>query len=237
MFMKHEIAALAIFAGCAAAAAQQGTEVQLKIEPTNRTLTVSAQGQVTVDPDVAILHIGFQTQPVDAKAAYAAGAKTSNDIVTAVKQAGIPESSIHSEWQRLDRVYGTAHKFQLVQQWTVKTSPERAAEILDVAITAGATQSGDIDWTMQDMRALDDQALDRAAARAKANAEALAKDMGVRLGALLYVTNQVSTPQFLPRFHANAALPQAVGATPATLAIEPHKVSSEATVYAVFAIE
>ncbi|MFY9854862.1 MAG: SIMPL domain-containing protein, partial [Terracidiphilus sp.] len=210
---------------------------QLKIEPANRTLTISAQGQVTADPDVAILRIGFQTQPSDAKAAYAAGAKTSNDIVDALKQAGIPETAIHSEWQRLDRVFGTAHKFQLTQQWTVKTSPERAAEILDVAITAGATQSGDIDWTMQDMRALDNQALDRAAARAKSDAEALAKAMGVRLGALIYVTNQISAPQFLPRFHA-MAMPQAVGAAaPQTLAIEPRKVSSEATVYAVFAIE
>jgi hypothetical protein len=237
MFLKHAVATFAICASCAAAAAQQTTEVQLKIEPTNRTLTVSAQGQVTVDPDVAILHIGFQTQPSDAKAAYAAGAKTSNDIVAAIKQAGIPETSIHSEWQRLDRVYGTSHKFQLAQQWTVRTSPERAAEILDVAITAGATQSGDIDWTMQDMRALDDQALDRAAARARADAGALAKGMGVHLGALLYVTNQISAPQFLPRFHAEAMREAPGAAAPVTLAIEPRKVSSEASVYAVFAIE
>ena len=72
--------------------AQQTSQVQLKIEPANRTLTVTADEQVTVDPDVAILHIGFQTQPSDAKSAYAAGAQTSNDIVDALKQAGIPEA-------------------------------------------------------------------------------------------------------------------------------------------------
>ena len=145
---------------CLAASAQQTGQVQLKIEPTNRTLTVSAENRVTVDPDVAILHVGFETQPSDAKAAYAAGAQTSNAIVAALKQAGIPETSIRSEWQRLDSVYGKPHKFTLAQQWTVKVKPERAAEILDVAVTAGATDSGQIDWTVENEQALQDKALD-----------------------------------------------------------------------------
>ena len=89
MLEKLGIAMIALLAGGMAAGAQQGSQVQLKIEPTNRTLTVSAENQVTVDPDVAILHVGFQTQPSDAKAAYAAGAETSNAIVGALKQAGI----------------------------------------------------------------------------------------------------------------------------------------------------
>ncbi len=164
----------------------------MKIEPTNRTLTVSAAGRVTVDPDVAILHIGFQTQPADAKSAYAAGAKISNDMITALKQAGIPETSIRSEWQRLDSANGKPHKFILAQQWTVKIPPERAAEILDIAVGAGATESGQIDWTVQDERALEDQALDQAASRARADAAVLANGMGVHLGALIYVTNQIS---------------------------------------------
>ena len=75
---KQAIATIALLTGCLAVAAQQTSQVQLKIEPTNRTLTVSAEDRVTVDPDVAILHVGFETQPKDAKGAYAAGAATSN---------------------------------------------------------------------------------------------------------------------------------------------------------------
>src|ERR1035438_8122683 len=194
MHGKSAIAAIALVAGCAAAVAQQTSQVQLKIETTNRTLTVSAEERVTAEPEIAILHIGFETQPSDAKTAYAAGAKTSNDIVAALKQAGIPETSIRSESQHLDSIGYKSHKFKLVQQWTVKTPPERATEILDVAVGAGATDSGQIDWTVKDEKALEDQALDKAAARAKANAEVLAKGMGVKLGALIYVTNEVSTP-------------------------------------------
>jgi uncharacterized protein YggE len=199
---------------------------------------VSAEERVTVDPEVAILHIGFQTQPSDAKSAYAAGAKTSNDIVAALKQAGIPETSIRSEWQRLESASGKPHKFTLTQQWTVKTPPERAAEILDIAVGAGATDSGQIDWTVEDERALEEQALDQAATRAKADATVLAKSMGVQLGALVYVTNQISGPQFLMRTYENNAVPTAAfAAPPQALAIEPRKVSRTASVYAVYAIE
>jgi hypothetical protein len=185
---------------------------------------------------VAILHVGFQTQPSDAKAAYAAGAETSNAIVGALKQAGIPESSIRSEWQRLDSATGKLHKFTLAQQWTVKVKPERAAEILDVAVTAGATDSGQIDWTVENEQALEDKALDGAAARARAQAEVLAKGMGVKLGALVYVSNQTSSPVY-PMFRAMAAPMAAMADKQQPLAIEPRKVTSAASVYAVYAIE
>jgi hypothetical protein len=234
---KQTFATLALLAFSGSAYAQQTSQVQLKIEPTNRTLTVSAEGRVTVDPDVAILHIGFQTQPTDAKAAYAAGAKISNDIINALKQAGIPETAIRSEWQRLDSASGKPHKFTLAQQWTVKAPPERAAEILDIAVGAGATDSGQIDWTVQDEQALDDRALEQAAARARAEAATLAKGMGVHLGSLVYVTNQISVQTYVAAYANNGAPTGAFAAPPMTLSIEPRKVSREATVYAVFAIE
>ncbi|HEX4758047.1 MAG TPA: SIMPL domain-containing protein [Terracidiphilus sp.] len=236
MLVKQGIATFALFAGCLAATGQQPGQVELKIEPTNRTLTVNAQNQVSVDPDVAILHVGFETQPTDAKSAYASGAETSNAIVSALKQAGIAQDAIHSEWQRLNSVYQKPHKFTLQQQWTVKVKPERAAEILDVAVTAGATDSGQIDWTVENEQALEDKALEGAAARSRAQAEVLAKGMGVKLGALIFVSNQVSSPITPIRAYAMKAQTLA-GAPPPPLAIEPHKVERTASVYAVFAIE
>jgi uncharacterized protein len=235
MLQKRGIAAIALLAGCVAAGAQQASQVSLKIEPTNRTLTVSAEGRVSVDPDVAILHIGFQTLPTDAKAAYAAGAQTSNAIVSALKDAGIPETSIRSEWQRLDAVYQKPHKFTLAQQWTVRVKPERAAEILDVAVTAGATDSGQIDWTVENEQALEDKALDEATGRARTQAAVLAKGMGVKLGALVYVSNQVSAPPVPMRVFAMKAGGAADAQQP--LAIEANKVERSASVYAVYAIE
>jgi uncharacterized protein YggE len=238
MYVKQAIAAIVLSAGCVVARAQLANQVQLKIEPSNRTLTISAEERVTADPEIAILHIGFETQATDAKAAYAAGAKTSGEVVAALKQAGIPETSIRSETQHLDRASDKSRKFKLVQSWTVKTPPERVAEILDIAVAAGATESGEIEWTVHDEDALEGQALNRATARAKANATVLAGGMGAKLGLLIFVSNQVSTPEYSSFGYANNSLSvERDKAIAPQLAIEPRKVSRTATVYAVYAIE
>lgn len=228
------LAAASALALAASAPAQQVSQPELKIEATNRTLTVSAEETVSAEPDLAILRIGFDTQLSDAKTAYADGARTSNAIIAAIQDAGIAEASIRSETQFLDRDPVKQHKFKLTQQWTVRVPVARAAEILDVAVTAGATSSGDIEWTVKDEPALEQQALERAAARARENAAVLAKGMGVRLGTLIYVSNQLSGPMF-PRPMAGFALKSAQAGPP--LAIEPRKVTRQASVYAVFSIE
>jgi uncharacterized protein len=236
MMFPRLFATLAALSFAMAAVAQQASQPQLKIDSSNRTLTVTADDTVSVEPEVAILHIGFETQPGDPKSVYAEGTRASNAIIDALKQAGVQQADIRSESQYLNRDYSVekVRKFRLQQQWTVKTTPERAAEVLDAAVTAGANTSGQIDWTVNDEKALEEQALDRATGRAKENAAVLAKGMGVRLGTLIYVSNQLSSPAY-PRPMAMMAARSAEQATP--LAIEPHKVTRAASVYAVYAIE
>ncbi len=217
------------------AIAQQIGQPELKIEPTNRTLTVSADDEVSVEPEIAVLHVGFETQLGDAQSVYADGSRTSNAIVGALKQAGVPESSIRSETQHLNRDYDKPHKFKLVQQWTVRAPAGKAAEILDAAITAGATSSGDIEWTVSDVKGLEQQALDKATGRVKESAAVLAKGMGVRLGNLIYVSNQAGGGGPRPVYAMRAMA--ADKAAPQPLSIEPQKVSRSATVYAVYSIE
>jgi hypothetical protein len=236
------LAAFTLLAATVRVLGQVPSQPQIKTDPASRVITVSAEELVSVDPDLAIVHIGFESKVADAKAAYADGSRTSNQIVAALKLAGLPDSAIRSESQRLEPVDPRNHKFKLVQTWTLRTAPERAAEILDAAISAGATDSGDIDWTVQDIHALEDQALDRATTRVRSDAAVMAKAGGAKLGALLYVTNQVSA---IPRrINGNDAYPaqfevsaNRAKSAPAPIAIEPHKVSRTATVYAVFAIE
>lgn len=240
MSAKRALASIAILAGCTLAAAQQPSDLRLTIDSTHRTLTVSANGHVSVDPDVAILHIGFETKPADAKSAYADGTRISNAIVDAIKQAGIPETSIRSEFQRLEPVDVKNHKFKLTQNWTVKTPPARAGEILDVAIDAGATDSGQVEWTVQDVHALEDQALEQAASRARDDAAVMAKASGAHLGNLLFITNQITATvsvNALANFSNGAMSDERARSAAPSLAIEPHKVVREAAVYAVFAIE
>jgi len=215
MKVNFAVVTSALLFAATSVVAQQPTQPQMKVDSTNRTLTVSATDSVSVEPDQAVLHIGFATQPTDPKSAYADGARASNAIIAAVKQTGVPETAIRSESQYLDRDYTNPKQFKYVlrQQWTVKVSPEKAAEVLDAAVNAGATSSGQIDWTVKDEKALESEALDKAAARARANAEVLAKGMGVRLGTLIYVSNQMSSPSF-PRPMPMMAMKMSADAAP-----------------------
>jgi uncharacterized protein YggE len=238
MFSRHKILLIALLGAFGVAAAQQPSDLTLKIDPTNRTITVSAEGRVTVDPDVAILNVGFETKPEDSKSAYADGSRSSNAIVAAIKGAGIPETSIRSESQRLEPVDVKNHKFKLTQEWTVKVPPARAGEILDIAVNAGATDSGDIEWTVEDVHALEDQALKQAVTRAKADAEVMANATGAHLGSLLYMSNQMGVVRGGVMVQESSFGADKLAAPPPLpLSIEPRKVERDATVYAVFSIE
>ncbi len=239
MFFRLGVACIAILTTCGVSAAQQPSDLKLNIDSTNRTIAVSAEGRVTVDPDIAVLHVGFETKPEDSKTAYSDGANTSNAIVAAIRGAGIPEASIRSEYQRLEPFDVKNHRFKLTQEWTVKVPPARAGEILDLAVSAGATDSGQIEWTVEDVHALEDQALKQAAERARSDATVMASATGAHLGSLLFATNQIAEVRNRFEVNENDAV---AGFAPSTrqappLAIEPRKVVRQATVYLVFAIE
>lgn len=230
-------AAFLVMACSTAMRGQDAGQPQIKIDTANRTLTVTASDSVSVEPEVAVLRIGFETAPSDAKSAYAEGSRVSNGIRDALKQAGVADDAIRSESQFLEPDYTQPkqHKFKLQQQWTVRVEPARAAEILDVAVSSGANNAGGIEWTVKDEKALEAQALEKAAGRARENAATLARGMGVKLGALLYVTNQLAVGVApVPMMRAMAV---SAGVASAPLAIVPQKVTNSATVHAVFAIE
>lgn len=237
MFFRYGVAFIALLTACGVSAAQQPSDLKLNIDCTNRTIAVSAEGRVTVDPDVAILHVGFETKPEDSKTAYSDGANTSNAIVAAIKGAGIPETSIRGEYQRLEPFDVKNHRFKLAQEWTVMVPPARAGEILDLAISAGATDSGQIEWTVEDTHALEDRALEQAATRAREDAAVMAKATGAHLGSLLFATNQIAEIRTSFAFANNGLESErAPAALAASLSIEPRKVVRVATVYLVFAI-
>ena len=125
-------------------------------------------------------------------------------------------------------------RFQLVQSWTVRTRPDDAAKTLDMAVKAGANQSGSIDWQMKDASLLESQAASKALAHAQSIAAAMAEGLHTHVGALLYASNQAQEQRApVPVMRAMAASP--VAQQP--LAINPRRVERSATVYAVFGVE
>ncbi|WP_433968177.1 SIMPL domain-containing protein [Tunturiibacter gelidiferens] len=157
--LRHASVVLSAAFLTAAASAQT-----IQVNKENRTIAITATDKVIVLADVATLHIGFIAYGPDSDSAYAAGSRTSNVIVKALTTAGVPNDSIQSENQNVSPVQEyqidkltpaekAQRKFQVTQSWTVRTNANDAAKVLDLAVKAGANQSGQIDWSLKDENA------------------------------------------------------------------------------------
>lgn len=218
----------------------------IQVSKENRTISVTATDKVTVMADIATVHVGFIAYGPSSDAAYAAGSRTSNAIVKALTGAGIPSESIQSESQSVAPVQNyevekltdaekAQRKFQVTQSWTVRTNANEAAKVLDLAVKAGANQSGQIDWSFKDENAPEAEAAAKALKRACSQAEQMAQSLNAKLGALLYASNEVQASLIRPMMRAMAAPMGMEKVQP--LAINPRQIEKSATVTAVFAIE
>jgi len=217
----------------------------IQVNAANRTIAVTATDKVIVMADTATVHIGFIAYGPDSDTAYATGSRISNAIVKALTASGIPNDAIESENQNVSPVQEyqidkltpaekAQRKFQVVQSWTVRTPADDAAKTLDVAVKAGANQSGQIDWSLKDENAPQAEAAAKALQRARTVASEMAKGLNVKFGPLLFASNETQAQPPVPIIRSMAAK-----ASPNVepLAINPRRIEKTATVYAVFAIE
>jgi uncharacterized protein len=111
--------------------------------------------------------------------------------------------------------------------------------VVDAALRADANVLEALDWNVSDPKALQAKAGAAALAKAKTIAEQIAKGINTKLGDLVYASNRAPIPVFggyLETAQASA-MPAPSPLPPPHLVLCPKKVKSDATVYAVFAIE
>lgn len=222
---------------------------QINVNKENRTIAVTADDNATADADTATVHIGFLNYAADEQTAYANASKVSNAIMAALEKAGVKKDAIESQAQSIARVQPyelqnlpadqkAQRQFVAQQSWTVKTSAQNASSILDVSVKAGANNSGDIEWSVADSNALEAQAAGKALKRAHEIAERMAQGLGVKLGVLVYASNQAEQVRPIrPMMAASLRAAPAAAEKVEPLAINPRKVTRSATVYAVFSVE
>ena len=242
MNLLFRLAALAVFNATLAISAQT-----IQVNRENRTIAVTATDKVTVLADAATVHIGFIVYGPDSDWAYATGSRLSNAIIKALTDAEIPGDAIESENQNISPVQDyqiekltpaekIQRRFQVTQSWTVRTAAEDAAKVLDLAVKAGANQSGQIEWSFKDEHALEAEAAAKSLKSARSQAEQMAKSLNAKLGVLLFASNQIQAEPIRPVAGAIVAASMAMEKTQ-PLAINPRQIEKSATVYAVFAIE
>jgi uncharacterized protein YggE len=216
----------------------------IQVNKDNRTIAITTTDEAQAIADRAQVSIGFTLYGTDQDATYADASKTSNAIMAALKAAGIKPEAIESTEQNLtaiddnDKVrYSKGIRFVASQGWSVTVAADSAAETLHVAITAGANNSGNINWQLADDSKLESDAAEKALVHARHLAEQMTKGLNVTLGPLVYASNQTAEQpvRTFDRLQAFAPPPAAKAVKP--LAIRPDKITKSATVYAVFSLQ
>lgn len=169
-------------------ASQPGREQQ--VVESGREITVTGEGTVSIRPDVAKVTVGTQAGSLPtAEAAMESLATSFNQVVDAVKEAGISEDDIRTTNFSVNPTYDYIDGRQTLRGFTASEQVvvtirdlDRIGEVLSVATSTGANQIGGVNFTVDDEQGVQAEAEEAAIEKAREKAERIAKALGARLG-------------------------------------------------------
>ncbi|HYH81758.1 MAG TPA: SIMPL domain-containing protein [Longimicrobium sp.] len=182
--LSAAVLALALFSAPAAAQPGEGADAS------RRTIAVSGESEIRVQPDEVVLTLGVETFHESLQAA-----KSDNDarvaaVIRAARARGVPEQRVKTDYFVAEPRYegNTRDEYRvlgyLVRKSVVVTLGDMAAfePLLADALTAGATHIHGVDFRSTRLRAHRDSARVLAVNAAREKAQALAGQLGQRLG-------------------------------------------------------
>ncbi len=220
----------------------------IQVNRQNKTIAVTADESVTADAEVAVLAIGYHNYAATHEAAFQDNVAAANRIAKALLDSGIPKEAIETDKLSLGRTETDRNltpemqkerQFEAQESWHITVPVSRAQAAVDLAVQSGANEVDDVDWNVADPMALQAKASGAALAKARTIADQMAKGLGAKLGDLVYASDHAAVPKFF-RGLATSESYSVSGVQrdkKPQLTLFPQKVKSDATVYAVFAIE
>lgn len=173
------------------------------------TLSLSAEGEVKVVPDMATISLGVQTDAPTAAQALAANADQMARVVASLKKAGLADRDIRTSQLSVSPQYVYEQNkpprltgYQATNQVTVVARDlKKLGQTVDAAVGAGANTVGGISFGLQEPQAVEDAARRDAVRALQAKAELYAKATGYRIARLVSLsegTSQVIPPLPVP---------------------------------------
>lgn len=211
--MTRQIFAIAaLLCLCGPVAAQDN--INTRVVP---RLTIIGEATINAVPDGAQVRTGVTTQAKTAKEASDANAKAATALVAALRGAGIDDKDIQTARLTLQPTYETPAPgsrnritgFQASNQVTIRVRDvTKIADIIDRAVSAGATDIGNIEFIVSESSQVLDKARDAAVADARRKAEIYAKATGTKLGRVLALSeDRASAEPVIMQARAAAAPP------------------------------
>lgn len=206
--MKNNLlAALLIGAASltAPAEAQQTPNITQSVAGTR--LDISATGEVTRVPDIAVISAGVTTRSATATGALQDAAGRMSRVLAALKRAGIADRDIQTSSVSLNPEYRYVNDqppqllgYTASNQLTVRFRDIRSSgKILDALVGEGANQINGPSLTIDQPEAALDEARAKAVAMGRARAELYARSLGLRIARIVAVSENVANYPEPPR--------------------------------------
>ena len=199
--MKHRIlAALALATSSLAVAVPQVAAAEVTITATNPVVELSIFEQVEVEPDVATISAGVETNAPTAVEALRKNSAEMQRVIDLIKALGIAPRDIQTTRVTLNAQYDynqTTRRpifrgYTAANQVSVKLRDiKRTGEVLDALVSAGANNIYGPNFSIEDDTAAKADARKRALARGKAQAEEYAIAAGYSGVRLLQVAESI----------------------------------------------
>jgi len=170
-------------------------------------VSVTGEGIVSVTPDVAHISIGVENQEVSANLAQQRNSAIMNDVLAAVKAAGVDESDIQTVRFNMWPVHSWDMETNLssVTGYTVSNNInitvrdiDMVGDVLAAASQAGANTASSVSFGLLDPAEAYNQALALAVADATEKARIIASSLGQNLGSAQHVHEASGMGSFFP---------------------------------------
>lgn len=152
------------------------------------TITLDGEGKVTARPDVAQIQLGVVTEGLTVKDIQQKNTDKMNAIIAAIKAMDIQPADIQTQDYNLSPKYDWTSGKQVLTGYTVTQNVmvkvrnlDKVGDVIAKAGELGANQVGDVSFVIDDPKALQAQARDKAIDNAKAKADELAKKLGLNV--------------------------------------------------------
>jgi uncharacterized protein YggE len=185
-------------------------------------IAVNGSGKVTLEPDLATVQLGVSTTADTAADAQNKNNELMAAVLASVKSNGIADTDITTSYVNLQEVYNYDKSpaevvgYAMENTITVKVHAlDTLGKIISDAVTAGATSTNGITFSIEDTTEAYRQALAAALTDAAAKAQAIADTVSATLVAVPVSVNELgysSTPVEATR--AEMAAPAADGGSP-----------------------
>lgn len=215
----------------AAAILSAETSMAADSDKMDRTVSVSASGSVTAEPDVAQVSAGVVTEADSAKDAMGRNSVVMTKLIDGLKAAGIQPKDIQTTTLNVEPRYtqpkdgrvATINGYRVVNQVRLTVRDvKRLGDVLDQAIALGANQINHIAFDIANPEMLKDEARKEAMENARRRGELYAKAAGGQLGPVLRISENMGEPHPMPggRMAMRASVPIEAGTR--SLEVEVH---------------